>query len=184
MRSIAKNNSRGFSLVEIIIAVGLFIVVVGLSLGSVVSLLDSSRRVRGNKDVMDNLNSSVEYMTRTVRFGTTYHCGSAGILTVPQSCPSGDNLLAVQFRGQTLVYRRNGTKIEFSEDGGNLYKPLTSTNVIIDQLQFFAYGTDKTDNIQPYVVAVIRGRVANDPTNSAIFDLQTVMTQRKLDLNL
>ena len=171
-------------MVEVIIAVTLFIIVVAISLGSIVNLLDSNRRARGNKEVMDNLNASIEYMARTVRFGERYHCGSGGTLTIVQNCTTGSDLLAVLFETNTLVYRLNASRIEFSENGGSTYKPLTASNVIIDRLQFYVFGTAKTDNIQPYVLAIIRGRVANDPQGSAVFDVQTVMLQRKIDLNI
>ncbi|MEK7642227.1 MAG: type II secretion system protein [Patescibacteria group bacterium] len=181
-----KHKKKGFLLVELIVAVALFIVVTALSLGSIVSILDISRRVRGNKDVLDSLNASVEYMARIVRFGNTYHCGlsPSGVLTVLQNCTTGASLLAVNYAGQTFVFRLTGTKIEFSDNGGTSYKALTGSNVIIDRLQFYTFGTSKTDNIQPYVLAVIRGRVANDPQASSIFDIQTIMTQRRLDLNI
>ncbi len=179
------NSQKGFLLIELIVAVGLFVVVVTISLGAIVSVLDSSRKVRTNKEIMDNLNSSIEYMARTIRFGKDYHCGSGGVLSVAQNCASGGaNSMAVKFNGATLVYRLNGTRMEFSEDGGNNYKPLTSSKVIITRVQFYIFGTSKTDNIQPYVLVIIRGRVVSDATSSSVFDIQTVMSQREIDLNL
>lgn len=182
-----KNNQKnGFLLLEILVAVSIFLVVVSISLGSIINLLDSSRRVRGNKDAMDNLNNSIEYMTRTIRFGSNYHCSllPSAVLTLPQNCPSGASLLAVLFKGQTVVYRLNAGRIEISENGGVSYRVLTAQNVIIDKLEFRVFGTDKTDTIQPYVFIVIAGRVNNDSLGQSKFDIQTMMSQRKLDLNI
>ncbi len=164
-------------------AIALFVVLVSLSMSSVLNVLDASRRVRGNKDVMDSLNASLEYMTRTVRFGHTYHCGG-GTLTVAQNCTTGADLLATRFNSQTFVFNLSGGRIRVSDDGGVNYKWLTGSNVIIDQLQFFTFGTDKTDNIQPYVLTIIRGRVKDDAQSYSSFDIQTMMSQRKLDLNI
>lgn len=165
-------------------AIALFVVLVSLSMSSVLNVLDTSRRVRGNKDVMDSLNASLEYMTRTVRFGHTYHCGG-GTLTVAQNCTTGDNILAVRFGSQTFVFSLSGGRIRVSDDGGVNYKWLTGSNVIIDDLRFFTFGTSKTaDNLQPYVLVVIRGRVKDDAQSYSSFDIQTMMSQRKLDLNI
>lgn len=181
-----KQKQRGFFLVELIVAIALFVLLVGISMGSIFNVLDTSRRVRANKDVMDSLNASLEYMTRIVRFGHTYHCGlsPSSNLSVVQHCPGGADLLAVRFNNQTFVFRLTGGRISVSEDGGANYRWLTGSNVIIDRLRFYTFGTDKTDNVQPYVLAVIRGRVANDPQSSATFDIQTIMTQRRIDLNI
>ncbi len=166
-------------------AIALFVVLVSLSMSSVLNVLDTSRRVRGNKDVMDSLNASLEYMTRTVRFGHTYHCGSTGTLTVAQNCTTGADLLATRFNNQTFVFGVSGGRIRVSDDGGANYKWLTGSNVIIDQLQFFTFGTSKTaDNLQPYVLVIIRGRVKDDAQSYSSFDIQTMMSQRKLDLNI
>lgn len=180
------HKQKGFLLVEVVVAISLFVIIIGMSLGSIISILDSSRRFRGNKDMMDNLNASIEYMTRTVRFGYNYHCGTSTPLTTPLDCPSGGTQLAVNFKGQTLVYKLEGSQIKLSEDGGSTFKLLTASNVIIDHLSFRTYGALKTDNppVQPYVWVVIRGRVASDSSSNSAFDIQTVMTQRKLDLNI
>lgn len=181
-----KNKKSGFLLLEILVAVSIFLLVVSISLGSIINLLDSGRRVRGNKDAMDNLNNSIEYMTRTIRFGSDYHCGSSpsAVLTIPQNCITGSNLLASLFKGQTIVYRLSAGRIQISENGGSTYRSLTAQNVVIDKLEFRVFGTDKTDTIQPYVFIIIAGRVVSDSSNSSRFDIQTVMSQRKLDLNI
>ena len=179
---LTNKNSKGFVIIEVVVATTLFVLLMAIALGSIVNMLSSNRRIHANKDAMDNLNSSIEYMSRIVRFGDTYHCGSTGLLTAPQNCAGGDTLLAVKFQLKTYVFRLTGTKIEVSDDGGTSYKPLTGSNVLIDRLRFFVFGTNNVDNIQPYVLVVIRGRVVNDPTGSAVFDVQTIMTQRDLDL--
>ncbi len=181
-----NNSKKGFLLVEIIVATALFVLLVALSLSAILNVLDTSKRVRANKDVMDSLNASLEYMTRIVRFGNTYHCGTSPstVLTVAQTCTSGADLLATRFGTQTFVFSLSGGRIRVSDDGGLNYRWLTGSNVTIERLRFYTFGTDKTDNVQPYVLVVITGRVTNDPQSSAYFDIQTVMSQRKIDLNI
>jgi type II secretory pathway pseudopilin PulG len=180
-----KNN--GYLLIELIVSIGLFLTVVGIAIGSVVSLMDSSRRLRANKDIMDNLNLTIDNMARTIRFSDSYHCDNSNSGTAPLNCTSGANYLRVQFNGSysdyggtDILYRFNGTNIDFSKDGGASYFPLNASDVSIDYGKFYVFGTSVSDSIQPYVIVVIKGHITKDPQST--FDIQTVMAQRQLDI--
>lgn len=71
-------GSEGFSLVELVVAIGIFSVVMTIAFGSFVSLLDTQRQMQALKSVSGNLNSSVESMTRDIRFGSYYYCNAEG----------------------------------------------------------------------------------------------------------
>lgn len=185
-----KNNGRqsGFTLVEIIIAVTLFSLVVFISLGALITIFDANRRAQATRTVIDNLNFALEDMTRTVRFGSDYHCGISGTITDPRDCPSGDTLFATNFEGATIVYALCGNAIKRSDNGdtncsSNNMKAITSPETIIDHLRFYSFGSESvTDTNQPYVVAVIRGYVGNKPTTQSVFSIQTLMSRRTLDI--
>jgi prepilin-type N-terminal cleavage/methylation domain-containing protein len=175
-------RSGGFTLVEMIVAVGLFAVIAMFSMGAVVSIYDANRRSESTKTVVDNLNLSLEDMVRSVRFGHTYHCGGAPYSSV-QNCPNGDTTLAVNFQGNTVVYRLNGTAIQRSSDGGVNFYDITSPDTVVQYLKFYTFGTAASpDTGQPYVIAVIKGYVGNKPTTQSSFSIQTLMSQRTLDI--
>jgi len=67
-----------------------------------------------------------------------------------------------------------------SYDGGYNFTNITSPETIIDYLRFYVFGNDS--NKRPYVVAVIRGHVGNRPTTQSSFSIQTVMSQRTLNI--
>lgn len=174
--------SAGFTLVELIVAVSLFALVASISLGAVVSIFDANRRAQSAKSVVDNLNLAIENMARTVRFGSRYHC-SSGTYTVPADCSSGATILAVLFNGNTVVYRLSGTALERSDNGGSTYMKITAPEAKIQYLRFYVLGTGTGSNTaQPYVVAVIKGYVGKKPTAQSMFSIETMMSQRKLDL--
>lgn len=181
-------SSRAFTLVEMLVAVGLFIVIVFISLGAILNIFDANRRNQSSKTVVDNLNFSVENLARTVRFGANYHCGTSGDLENPSNCSNGDGVLAVEFDGDTIVYRLCGTVIKRSDQGedncnDNSMKAITSPETVVQYLQFYVFGaTDNPSLQQPYVVAVIKGYVGNKPTIQSAFSIETVMSQRKLDI--
>lgn len=175
-------NSYGFTLIEIMVAVTLFTVVATISMGALISIFDANNKSQTSKTVVDNLNIAIEDMVRTIRFGSHYHCGSSGSLTTPQNCPTGSDFLALNFNGFTNVYRKNGNTIEKSINGGSSYTPITEPSVVIQNLTFYVFGTDTSDELQPYVVVVIKGYVGTKATTQTNFSIQTTISQRTLDL--
>lgn len=175
--------SAGFTLVELLIAVSLFVVIVTISIGAILSVVDANKKAQNSKTVVDNLNYAVENMTRTVRFGDDYHCGSGGSLSTPQNCPNGDSLLAVNFEGSTIVYRLNGAAIQVSYNGGGAYSNITSPETVVQYAKFYVFGASDSPSLeQPYVVAVIKGYVGTRPTSQTVFSIETLMSQRELDI--
>lgn len=181
MRKFYKINN-GFSLVEIIVATTLFTIVATISIGSILSIFDANKRSQSSKTVVDSLNFALEDMARIVRFGTDYHCGSMGTLSEPQNCSNGDDFIAVNFQGNTIAYRKNGNFIEKSLNGGP-FTATTPSSVIIQNLKFYTFGaTEDPSTIQPYIVLVMKGYVGTKPTQQSVFSIQTVMSQRVLDI--
>ncbi len=183
-----KNKKyKGFTLVELLIAVALFSTIAVFSSGAILSIFDANRKSQSTKTVVDNLNIAIEDMTRIVRFGTNYHCDNgSGFLSQPQNCTAGTRL-AVNFKGDTVVYRfydlgQGVGKIQKSQDGGSIYTDITSPDTKIRSLKFYVYQTSAVDSSQPYVIVVIDGYVGNRPTSQSSFIIQTMMSQRKLDI--
>src|SRR3989338_687085 len=84
---------KGFTLIELMTALSIFIIVMTISMGSIIGIFDANRKSRSLKTVLNNLNLAVESMSREMRFGKNYHCGS-GTVTDPQDCPAGDTLIS------------------------------------------------------------------------------------------
>lgn len=181
MKKFVKKN-KGFTLVEMLIAISLFIVVAFISIGAILSIFSANSKARTSKSVVDNLNYTIENMVRNIRFGGLYHCGLSGNLSLPANCPNGDSSLAIRFNGNTLVYRHVSSRIEYSSNGGVNYTALTPPEVVVTAMTFYVLGASNSDQSQPYVVIVIKGYVGNRPTTQTVFSLQTFVSQRELDL--
>src|SRR3989344_6423825 len=137
-----SRKKRGFTLLELLVAVGLFTILASISMGAVINIFDANNRAESSKTVIDNLNLALENMTRTVRFGSVYHCGTLGTLTNPQDCLSGnDSFLAIQFEGNTVIYRLNGTAIQKSTNGGSTYTDITSPETKVQNLRSYVHGS-------------------------------------------
>lgn len=181
-------NKNGFTLVEMLVAISLFIIVVFISIGSLLVVFDSNRKAQSSKTIVDNLNLTIENMSRTIRFGTKYHCGSGGTLSNPKNCDNnteGDTFLAVNFQSSTIIYRWGGSindPVQRSDNGGASYTNITAPEVKIERLRFYVFGTTAGDNTQPYVVVVMKGYVGNKTTSQTKFSIETLMSQRALDI--
>lgn len=172
---------RGFTLIEIMAAVAIFAVVMTISMGSIISIFDANRKSESMKSVMDNLNLSLESLSREMRFGTSYHCGLSGNLSQPQDCPAGDTAVAFQTKMGTVVYKLNGTEIDKSTDGGNTYLPVTAAEVNVSDLKFFVLGSSVGDGLQPRAFVKIKGSSQIKNADRTDFTVQTLVSERQKD---
>jgi prepilin-type N-terminal cleavage/methylation domain-containing protein len=178
---------RGFTLIEMMVSVSIFIVIMTVSMGALLGVYAANRKFEALKTVMDNLNLSVESMSREMRFGTAYHCDTAGGLTsvsTPQNCPSGNTAMAFLDEDGTtrIVYEINGTEIDKSTDGGLTYVPVTAPEITITSLNFYVTGATPSDSFQPKVLIKISGHSGTTADSQTSFTLQTLVSQRSLDI--
>lgn len=170
---------RGFTLVEIIVAVGLFSVVMLIAVGTLLSLVDANKKAQALKSVMNNLNFALESMSREIRTGTGYDCGTSGGLV---DCVNGDTQFAfTSSDGEAVIYRLSGSRIEKSIDGGS-FLAITSPEVQIDALKFYVTGASTADTLQPQVTMTISGVAGATEKVQTEFDLQATVAQRLLDI--
>ena len=182
-----KNKPKfttGFTLIELMVAVSVFSIVMVICMGSILSVFDANKKSQSLRAVMDNLNSAMEGMTRAIRFGDTYHCGSTGSLSSPQDCPLGDQSLTLfSSSGTQITYKLSGSQI-VKTIGGTDY-PVTSSNIVIQSLVFRVFGSPPysggSDLYQPQVIIVVSGYAGSKPTDKSSFTLETTLSQRKLD---
>jgi len=178
-----KNDlEKGFTLLELIVSIGLFLIAVTIGLGAVASLYNANNKSQSLSSIVNNLNYSIEGMARVMRFSNVYHCGSSGTLTAPQSCAAGDTSVAVTTAASSIIYRFVGSRIESSTDSGASYRPVTGSDVTIQNARFYVFNTTPGDNRQPYVLMVIKGYSGVKPSAQTSFDIETLVSQRTLDI--
>lgn len=187
-------RERGFTLVEMIVAVALFAIVMTICVDVLLSLVNANRKAQALQSVMNNLNIALDGMVRSIREGTVYHCGTGGGPNMaPQDCASGDTSFAFEPYGNSASDQPWIYTYAPDENGvGRIYKtvnglansiPLTASEVSIDDMHFYVVGSVSGDNTQPRVLIEIKG-TAGAPGTSArtTFHIQATAVQRQLDL--
>ncbi|MBI2087079.1 MAG: type II secretion system protein [Candidatus Zambryskibacteria bacterium] len=171
---------KGFTLIELMVAVSAFIIVMTISMGSIVGVFDANRKSKSLKTVLNNLNLAVESMSKEMRFGKNYHCGS-GTVTTPQNCPSGDTLVSFLSSDDIqITYRLNSGAIE-KQIGSGGYIAVTAPEITIDDITFYTLGAGTSNTLQPKVIIKIQSHAGTGKSRSN-FTLQTLVSQRTLDI--
>lgn len=190
-----RTKERGFTLVEMIVAVGLFAVVMTVSVGALLALVNANRKAQALQSVMNNLNVAVDGMVRSIRMGSTYHCGSGGSYEVSADCPAGDTLFAFEpfHTGTTAIppwlywfdHDENGVGRLFKSENGTIAGgvEMTAPEVSIDSVKFYVVGSERGNGEQPKVLIIIKGSAGNTRiTTQSTFHIQATAVQRILDL--
>lgn len=173
-------TKRGFTLIEIMTAVSIFAVVMTISMGAILQVFNTNRKSEALKAVMDNLNLTVESMSREIRFGRDYDCGAEGGDT---NCSgSEDTMRFTASDGREIVYELADGTIYKSTDGGAGFLPVTAAEIEISDLSFYVLGTLAGDALQPKVIIKIKGTAGVKDVDETDFTLQTLVSQRQLDI--
>lgn len=81
-----KCNSAGFTLVEMLVSLSLFTVVLTMSVGTLLVLIDANGRAQSMQLIMSNLTFALDSMTREIRTSTDWYCRSGGLnATIPRA---------------------------------------------------------------------------------------------------
>lgn len=187
---------RGFTLIETIVSVAIFAIVMTIALGSLLAMIESDRKAQTLKSVINNLNFSMDSMTRSIRTGEDYHCDAAvGTITAARDCGGvpATSFVYKPVVGNTTIYRLESSNaalcgqpaarvgcITRSTDNGVTYSAITSPEVYIQALKFYVTGAENP-NLQPKVTVLIAGEVTVSASQKSPLNLQTSVTQRLYD---
>ncbi|MDO8603903.1 MAG: type II secretion system protein [bacterium] len=181
-QNFSKKNLGGFTLVEMIVALGLFTIVLFIATSAFLSIVNADRKARAVRVAADNLNIALEDMSRRIKTGTSYYCGPGGdaLLSV-KDCASGGNTLF--FTGQDgfrTMYTLDSSGAILRSIAPDAPISATSPEIKITSLNFIVNGSDPTDKIQPVVAISISGSLSAGTANTT-FKMQTTVTQRQYD---
>ena len=155
---IQYSKNRGFTLVELIVAVGLFTVVMFIATGALLSVVALNKKAQAQQSAINNLNFALENMARSIRTGSNYHCdvnpidnrfiASSWQESSPQDCTNGggqivfesergdggnDNSWGFWLEGNSIMAKK-------TKNGEHIVASITAPEIYIVGLRFFVTG--------------------------------------------
>lgn len=174
------NKNKGFTLVELIVSLGLFTVVMMISTSALLSLSATNEKVQSMRTAFDNLNLVMESMSRELRMGIKYHCdASSSPVTDVRDCPLGATSISfLSQKGKQITYQLDSSakRIERRIGTTGSFDSMTSPEVMITNLKFYVLNSALSVKGQPTVLITISGTAGNRVTSD--FNIQTMVTMR------
>ncbi len=173
-------RSRGFTLVELMVAVSLFAIVMVISMGAILTVVDGNKKNQTMQVAINNLNFAVESMTRSIKTGYNYNifnsCQSITLrISEDQDGDGSDDEVTY-----SLVPHDDGTdNVGLYIDNEDFYSGfVTAPDLNITKLCFIEEG----QGLQPAMGVVIQGETTVNKANlNTAFKLYTSVTQRQVD---
>ena len=178
--------NRGYTLIEILVAVGIFTVVIAAPTGFLVSSLKGQQKALSSQELVDGVSFSLEYMSRAIRMAKKDLTGF---------CITQDMNYETTRGGKGIKFKNyEGVCQEFFWDTDNTLKEvkdtgfpvaLTSNDLEVISFKFGPDGSwDQNDNEQPRITLFleVKGIKSQKPELQPQIKIQTTISQRNLDV--
>lgn len=168
-------DNKGFTIIEMVVAIAVFSLVIGATSGVFLSGIKSQKQGLATQEILDQTSYLMEYMSRSLRMAkkdTTGTCTGAAKLNYvfTNGC-----LKFVNYNGTCQQFCLVGTRLR---DGNGVY--LTSTNLQVTNFAVTLRGAVQppADYLQPRVTISLN--VMGKEQMS--LKIQTTVSQRNLDV--
>ncbi|OGI68272.1 hypothetical protein A2738_02310 [Candidatus Nomurabacteria bacterium RIFCSPHIGHO2_01_FULL_42_15] len=204
------NLSKGYTIIETMISVSLFLVIVMAGMGALLNSNLLHQKSRDMRSIMDNLSFIMEDLSKNLRTGYNYHCVDdlSNDFTIPAS---GEDCFGIAFEHQdgeesdpsdqwVYIIGNDGKIYKSTENaaGSENFVQLTPDEIEIDTTKsgFSVTGAEPPDicepptciprtvtgnKEQPFVIIRLTGTITSKNTIETPFSLQTSVSQRAID---
>lgn len=162
----------GFTLIELIVAIGVFSTIVSIAVGGFVRALRTQRQIVGLLSANSNASLVIEQMAREIRTGFDFCRGG-------QVCVGTSELSFRNSAGERVTYRIDNGVLERGVN--SVFAPLTASNVSIRHLVFDLSGQDSDDGFPPRITMVMGVSSKELGVAGAVVNMQTTVSARALD---
>ncbi len=163
---------QGFTLVELLIAMTLFITVIGISAGSFVQILRTQRMTVALIAANNNAVLTLEEITREIRTGQHFSMQANG---------DTDDFLFTNAQGQTVTYHWDSAAqaLEKSIDGVT-FKKLTADNVLVTRASFRIFQDPAGKSFPPRITILLAVGATGLPFTTPAINLEMTVSSRAL----
>ena len=157
-------KNSGFTIVELLVAITLFLVITAIGSGTFIQSLRTQRGVTSLIAANSNASLAMEQIAREMRTGQNFSL-------------IGEELSFVNAKSQSVIYRLKNEAIERIVNGESGL--ITASNVKIFRLNFILAGENPTDGL-PTKITIVLGIGASGAADAKI-NLQTTVSSRILE---
>lgn len=165
-------SQAGFTLVEMLVAVAVFVMVAFIVTSTFLILANANRKAQSIRLVMDNLNFALDSMALRMREGSNYQCYPDTNPSDPTSC-SGVSF--IDGGNNTINYFLEGQRIYFCS--GNCAGSIPVTAPEVEIKKFVVLINEPEDGGRALAALLIKG-VAGDGKTKTQFNIQTTVSER------
>jgi prepilin-type N-terminal cleavage/methylation domain-containing protein len=165
------SNKNGYTLIELMVALSIFVTVIVIVLGLFSMAIKGQRKVISQQNVQENASFLMEFMAKEIRMSKIN--GSNGTFTT---------LALTRSDGINVVYNISGGKI--SRNDGTRDGQVSADEVIVTGSFYIeGVGAGAIDNQQPKVTIVLKIQgVGNKVEEKSEMHIQYTLSQRNLDI--
>lgn len=169
-----KKKQKGFTLVEVLISVGLFIMVI-IALSQVyISVIRSERIAYALLNSENNIRNSLEIMARSIRLGKDFEYTGNGRKICFQYFLDG--------YWQNTCYRFNESSDTLEKlSGEGPFASILDPQLKVNHLQFYVKGGDFNSQVSVIIVMEVSTSVKQQ---EYLFNVQTAVTPRYLGVEI
>ncbi|PIR89875.1 hypothetical protein COS93_01445 [bacterium (Candidatus Gribaldobacteria) CG07_land_8_20_14_0_80_33_18] len=183
------NKTKGFTLIEILIAMSLLAVIITGAVNLFTSVIKEQRKVLALQTISSNASYTLEYISRVLRMAKKDMNGDCiskyNNFENPDAEESKIIFLDYHEKCHEFIWDNNQIKERksFDKTAGNLGEavPLTPDNLEISNLKFEIEGANQNDEIQPRVTMAFT-ITTKQPLEKQEMKLQATISQRDLDV--
>lgn len=168
-----RASQKGFTMIELIVAMGIFVTLLAAATGGFVQALRAQRAIVALMTANDNASLILEQMAREIRVGYNF-----------QTSASEDELTFVNGYNEIVTYRLNNQGIERGVGGGlsgATFQRLTAQVARIDGIKFRLQGAQSGDGEAPRVTVNLAVGARGRGVENIIVNIQTTVSARLID---
>lgn len=184
-------SKNGYTLVELLVAMALFLIVLSIISGLFIKSMNNQRAAVNLLEVNDSVSFSIEQMAREIRTGY-YFCTNDYPISFPPypgypDCGllEDDELQFVNAFNQVVWYRLNNEAIERGiEDPSTLirtYMSITTANVKVKRFNVELIGNNLNDGYPPRIIISLAIAATEKNLENFVTNIQTTISARLLD---
>lgn len=190
-------NRGGFTLVELMVSLAVFSIVMTVSVGTLLVLVDMNAKAQALYSASTNLSFALDSLAREVRTGYHYYCVVDNPpptimpdfdVVDPRDCNGGAFIAFIREEdGEQMAYRRNTIDGTIEVNDGSGWMPITADDVFVESFEVVVENSDTLnggsgDSNQPTINLRVRGYVNNGLDTNTDFFIQTRIVQRRIDI--